>query len=52
MDKTTVPARLAQDNPLFHHLDEDGVRRVAAAGITDASQLLDQDVKSVDAAVA
>ena len=36
MDKTTVLARLAQDKPLFHHLDEDGVRRVAAAGITAA----------------
>ena len=34
MDKTTVLARLAQDKPLFHHLDEDGVRRVALAGIT------------------
>jgi len=36
MDKTTVLARLAQDKPLFHHLDDDGVRRVAAAGITAA----------------
>lgn len=34
MDKTTVLSRLAQDKPLFHHLDEDGVRRVAAADIT------------------
>ena len=29
-------ARLAQDNPLFHRLDEDGVRRVTAAGMTAA----------------
>ena len=36
MDKTTVLARLAQDKPLFHHLDEDGVRRLTAAGITAA----------------
>src|SRR5262245_10795905 len=36
MDKTTVLARLAEDKPLFHHLDEDGVRRVTAAGITAA----------------
>jgi len=36
MDKTAVLARIAQDNPLFHHLDEDGVRRVSAAGMTAA----------------
>jgi hypothetical protein len=34
MDKTMVLARLAQDKPLFHHIDEDGVRRVALAGIS------------------
>lgn len=34
MDKTTVLNRLAQDKPLFHHLDDDGVRRVAMAGIS------------------
>jgi hypothetical protein len=34
MDKTMVLDRLAQDKPLFHHLDDDGVRRVALAGIT------------------
>ena len=34
MDKTTVLDRLAHDKPLFHYLDDDGVRRVALAGIT------------------
>jgi Methyltransferase domain len=34
MDKATVLARLAQDKPLFHHLDDDGARRANAAGIT------------------
>jgi predicted O-methyltransferase YrrM len=34
MDKTMVLDRLAQDKPLFHHLDDDGVQRVALAGIT------------------
>lgn len=36
MDKTRVLARLAQDKPLFHYLDEDGVQRVTSAGITAA----------------
>ena len=34
MDKTMVLDRLAEDKPLFHHLDDDGARRVALAGIT------------------
>src|SRR5712691_2387017 len=34
MDKTMVLARLAQDKPLFHYVDEAGVQRVALAGIS------------------
>jgi hypothetical protein len=34
MDKTAVLARLAQDKPLFHTIDEDGARRSALAGFT------------------
>src|SRR4051794_35734546 len=34
MSKTKVLDRLAQDKPLFHHLDDDGAQRVALAGIS------------------
>jgi Methyltransferase domain len=34
MDKSEVLARLAQDKPLFHYVDETGMRHVAQAGIT------------------
>jgi hypothetical protein len=32
MDKSEVLARLSQDNPRFHYIDEDGVRRAAQVG--------------------
>jgi len=34
MDKLKLLAQLAQDKPLFHHLDEEGVRRAALVGAT------------------
>jgi hypothetical protein len=34
MNKSMVLARLAQDKPLFHYYEEDGVRRAALAGIS------------------
>lgn len=33
MDKSTVLARLAEDKPLFHHFDDEGVQRAALAGV-------------------
>ena len=34
MDKSEVLARLGQDNPLFHYMGDDEVRRATPAGYT------------------
>jgi hypothetical protein len=36
MDKASVLTRLEQDKPLFHHIDEEGSRRIALTGVNIA----------------